>query len=172
MVSGHAEVAGFRAGLRGEEFCTVCEPHEIDDIKPLLTCKSRNFDLKVKERVMVGISSISALISSILAATGTQSVVWSQGSGLLPLRLYTSSLGKTIICLLVQAYRRLKAISFVPLDGGKENQASVVVSSVNAETWVPQTQNTLGCDRSIPQRTYRCDLKHGQVPVICPSDKS
>lgn len=121
VVSGHAEVAGFRAGLRGEEFCTVCEPHEIDDIKPLLTCKSRNFDLKVKERVMVGISSISALISSILAATGTQSVVWSQGSGLLPLRLYTSSLGKTIICLLVQAYRRLKAISFVPLDGGKEN---------------------------------------------------
>lgn len=149
-----------------------CEPHETDDIKPLLTCKSRNFDLKVNERVMVGISSISALISSISAATGTQSVVWSQGSGLLPLGLYTSSLGKTIICLLVQAYRRLKAISFVLLDGGKENQASVVVSSVNAETWVPQTQNTLRCGRSIPQKTYRCDLKHGHVPVIGPSGKS
>lgn len=127
MVSGHAEVAGFRAGLRGEEFCTVCEPHEIDDIKPLLTCKSRNFDLKVKERVMVGIFfNISFNIFHISCYRDSIGCV---EPGVWASPIETSSLGKTIICLLVQAYRRLKAISFVPLDGGKENQASVVVSS-------------------------------------------
>lgn len=170
MVSGHAEVAGFRAGLRGEEFCTVCEPHEIDDIKPLLTCKSRNFDLKVKERVMVGIFfNISFNIFHISCYRDSIGCV-EPGVWASPIETLHQQLGKDNHLPAGPGLQETQGHFICPSGRWQREPGLCGCLLVNAE--VPQTQSTLGCDRSIPQRTYRCDLKHGQVHVVCPSDKS
>lgn len=136
--------------------CTQCEPQEIAGIEPLVTWKSRNFDLKVKERVTVGISSLSASLSSISAATGTQSVVWSQAS---PIETTTSSSGRPITCLPVQLYRRPKAISFVPLDGGKDILCGCLLCQCrNLGSSDPEY---LGVQQVYTPKNFRCDLRHG-----------